>query len=95
MPDDLRGGVYAVGLQADDDEWYATFFVRPSFHARASFIFEGIADREVIGDFGILNGGLSEQQTLCYARMTDRVFRGLPLSFGGRPFQVSAMTYRC
>jgi N,N-dimethylformamidase len=29
IPDDLRSGVYAVRLQADDDEWYVTFFVRP------------------------------------------------------------------
>ena len=29
IPEDLRSGVYAVRLQADDDEWYVTFFVRP------------------------------------------------------------------
>jgi N,N-dimethylformamidase len=29
VPDDLRSGVYAVRLRADDDEWYVTFFVRP------------------------------------------------------------------
>ena len=29
VPDGLRSGVYAVRLRADDDEWYATFFVRP------------------------------------------------------------------
>jgi N,N-dimethylformamidase len=29
IPGDLRSGVYAVRLQADDDEWYVTFFVRP------------------------------------------------------------------
>ena len=29
VPDDLRSGVYAVRLTADDDEWYVTFFVRP------------------------------------------------------------------
>ena len=29
VPDDLPSGVYAVRLTADDDEWYATFFVRP------------------------------------------------------------------
>ncbi len=29
VPDDLRSGVYAVRLKADDDEWYVTFFVRP------------------------------------------------------------------
>ena len=29
VPDDLRSGVYAVRLTADDDECYVTFFVRP------------------------------------------------------------------
>lgn len=29
IPDDLRSGVYAVRLKAEDDEWNATFFVRP------------------------------------------------------------------
>ncbi len=29
IPADLRSGVYAVRLRADDDEWYVTFFVRP------------------------------------------------------------------
>lgn len=29
LPHDLRSGVYAVRLKADDDEWYVTFFVRP------------------------------------------------------------------
>ena len=29
VPNDLRSGVYAVRLRADDDEWYVTFFVRP------------------------------------------------------------------
>jgi len=29
IPDDLRSGVYAVRLRAEDDEWYVTFFVRP------------------------------------------------------------------
>jgi N,N-dimethylformamidase len=29
VPEDLRSGVYAVRLQAGDDEWYVTFFVRP------------------------------------------------------------------
>ena len=29
IPGDLRSGVYAVRLRADDDEWYVTFFVRP------------------------------------------------------------------
>ncbi|MBT5432287.1 MAG: LamG domain-containing protein [Rhodospirillaceae bacterium] len=29
VPDDLKSGVYAVRLQADDDESFGTFFVRP------------------------------------------------------------------
>lgn len=29
VPADLRSGVYAVRLRADDDEWYVTFYVRP------------------------------------------------------------------
>ena len=29
VPNDLRSGVYAVRLRADDDEWYVAFFVRP------------------------------------------------------------------
>ncbi len=29
VPRDLRSGVYAVRLRAEDDEWYVTFFVRP------------------------------------------------------------------
>jgi len=29
VPYDLRSGVYAVRLRADDDDWYVTFFVRP------------------------------------------------------------------
>ena len=29
VPADLRSGVYAVRLRADDDEWYPTFYVRP------------------------------------------------------------------
>ncbi len=29
IPADLRSGVYAVRLRADDDEWYLTFYVRP------------------------------------------------------------------
>jgi N,N-dimethylformamidase len=29
VPEDLRSGVYAVRLKADDDEWCVTFFVRP------------------------------------------------------------------
>lgn len=29
VPNDLRSGVYAARLRADDDEWYVTFFVRP------------------------------------------------------------------
>ncbi len=29
VPVDLRSGVYAVHLVADDDEWYVTFYVRP------------------------------------------------------------------
>jgi N,N-dimethylformamidase len=29
IPADLRSGVYAVRLRADDDEWYVTFYVRP------------------------------------------------------------------
>ncbi len=29
VPADLRSGVYAVRLRADDDEWYLTFYVRP------------------------------------------------------------------
>ncbi len=29
LPNDLRSGVYAVRLRADDDEWYVSFFVRP------------------------------------------------------------------
>ena len=29
IPADLRSGVYAVRLRAEDDEWYVTFFVRP------------------------------------------------------------------
>ncbi|MBT5432283.1 MAG: N,N-dimethylformamidase [Rhodospirillaceae bacterium] len=29
IPADLRSGVYAVRLAADDDEWYVTFYVRP------------------------------------------------------------------
>jgi N,N-dimethylformamidase len=29
IPEDLPSGVYAVRLQTDGDEWYATFFVRP------------------------------------------------------------------
>ncbi len=30
VPDELRSGVYAVRLTTDDDEWYVTFFVRPT-----------------------------------------------------------------
>ena len=30
VPDDLRSGVYAVRLRTGDDEWYVTFFVRPT-----------------------------------------------------------------
>ena len=29
VPDDLKSGVYAARLAAEDDEWYVTFFVRP------------------------------------------------------------------
>ena len=29
VPGDLPSGVYAARLKAEDDEWYATFFVRP------------------------------------------------------------------
>lgn len=29
VPEDLRSGVYAARLRAEDDEWYVTFFVRP------------------------------------------------------------------
>lgn len=29
IPDDLKSGVYAIRLCADDDEWYLVFFVRP------------------------------------------------------------------
>ncbi len=29
IPDDLKSGVYAIRLQADDDEWHLVFFVRP------------------------------------------------------------------
>jgi N,N-dimethylformamidase len=29
VPANLRSGVYAIRLRADDDEWYVTFFVRP------------------------------------------------------------------
>ncbi len=29
IPADLRSGVYAVRLAAEDDEWYVTFYVRP------------------------------------------------------------------
>lgn len=30
IPADLRSGVYAVRVAADDDEWYLTFYVRPA-----------------------------------------------------------------
>lgn len=36
LPKDLRSGVYAVRLRADDDEWYVTFFVRPPKGATTS-----------------------------------------------------------
>jgi len=29
VPEGLKSGVYAARLRTDDDEWYATFFVRP------------------------------------------------------------------
>lgn len=29
VPEDLRSGVYAARLRAENDEWYITFFVRP------------------------------------------------------------------
>jgi len=29
VPKDLKSGVYAARLKAEDDEWYVTFFVRP------------------------------------------------------------------
>tara|TARA_B100000676_G_C18088287_1_gene857047 strand:+ start:1348 stop:3576 length:2229 start_codon:yes stop_codon:yes gene_type:complete len=29
IPADLKSGIYAARLRADDDEWYVTFFVRP------------------------------------------------------------------
>lgn len=29
IPGDLKSGIYAVRLRAEDDEWYVTFFVRP------------------------------------------------------------------
>jgi N,N-dimethylformamidase len=48
-------GTVAVGFDASG------YYLRKeaSFDARAGFIFEGIGDDEVIGDFGILGGGAS------------------------------------
>lgn len=48
-------GTYAVGF--DKSGYYKR--KESSFDSRASFIFEGIGDDEVIGDFGILGGGAS------------------------------------
>jgi N,N-dimethylformamidase len=48
-------GTVAVGFDAS-----GVYLRKPeSFDARAAFIFEGIADDEVIGDFGYLGGGAS------------------------------------
>ena len=50
-------GVGTVAVGFDASGYYRR--KQASFNPRASFIFEGIGDDEVIGDFGILGGGAS------------------------------------
>ncbi len=50
-------GVGTVAVGFDKSGWYRR--TPASFDQRTAFIFEGIGDDEVIGDFGILGGGAS------------------------------------
>lgn len=50
-------GVGTVAVGFDKSGWYRR--TPASFDERTSFIFEGIGDDEMIGDFGILGGGAS------------------------------------
>jgi len=57
MPPQALVGVGTVAVGFDASGYYKR--EEASFDARASFIFEGIGDDEVIGDFGFVGGGAS------------------------------------
>jgi len=57
MPPQALVGVGTVAVGFDVSGYYRR--TPASFDARARFIFEGIGDGELIGDFGILGGGAS------------------------------------
>ena len=60
-----------VGFSAYGDDRSRPYVLRPdSTNPRAAFIFEGMSDSELIGDFGLVMGGAGGYET-------DRVDRGL------------------